>query len=42
MSTVQKEPKGPFAPQKQPAPGLDSAMDPQPRYQAPCTRGPTS
>lgn len=39
MSTVQKEPKGPFAPQKQEPPGLDSAMDPQPRYQAPLYKG---
>lgn len=39
MSAVQKEPKGPFAPQKQPAPGLDSAMDPQPRYKAPLYKG---
>lgn len=31
----QKEPSGPMKPQSQPKPGLDSAMDPQPRYKAP-------
>lgn len=34
-----KEPKGPFPAQSQPKPGLDSAMDPKPRFQAPLYRG---
>jgi NAD(P)-dependent dehydrogenase (short-subunit alcohol dehydrogenase family) len=33
------EPKPPFKPQTQPKPGLDSAMDPNPRYLAPNYRG---
>lgn len=35
----QKEPSGPMKPQSQPKPGLDSAMDPQPRYKAPLYKG---
>src|SRR5687768_9944967 len=35
----QKEPKGPMKPQSQPKPGLDSAMDPKPRYKAPLYKG---
>ena len=35
----QTEPKGPMKPQSQPKPGLDSAMDPKPRYQAPLYKG---
>ena len=34
-----KEPKGPMKPQSQPKPGLDSEMDPQPKYKAPLYRG---
>ncbi len=41
MVTIQKnqEPKGPFPPQTQPKPGLDSEMDPEPRYKAPIYKG---
>lgn len=39
MSTKQKEPKGPFPPQSQPKPGLDSEMDPKPRFKAPLYKG---
>jgi hypothetical protein len=39
MSQQQKEPPGPMKPQSQPKPGLDSAMDPQPRYKAPLYKG---
>ncbi len=39
MSQQQKEPAGPMKPQSQPKPGLDSAMDPQPRYKAPLYKG---
>jgi NAD(P)-dependent dehydrogenase (short-subunit alcohol dehydrogenase family) len=35
----QKEPKGPLPAQSQPKPGLDSAMDPKPRFQAPRYKG---
>lgn len=35
----QKEPKGPMEPQSQSKPGLDSAMDPKPRYKAPLYKG---
>ena len=35
----QAEPHGPMKPQSQPKPGLDSAMDPQPNYQAPLYKG---
>ena len=35
----QKEPSGPMKPQSQSKPGLDSAMDPQPRYKAPLYKG---
>jgi NAD(P)-dependent dehydrogenase (short-subunit alcohol dehydrogenase family) len=35
----QREPQGPMPPQTQPKPGLDSAMDPPPRYQAPLYKG---
>ena len=35
----QKEPKGPMKPQSQPKPGLDSEMDPKPRYKAPLYKG---
>jgi len=35
----QKEPKGPMKPQAQPEPGLDSAMDPPPKYKAPLYKG---
>lgn len=35
----QKEPKGPMKPQSQPKPGLDSAMDPKPKYKAPLYKG---
>jgi NAD(P)-dependent dehydrogenase (short-subunit alcohol dehydrogenase family) len=35
----QNEPKGPMQPQSQPKPGLDSAMEPKPRYMAPLYRG---
>ena len=35
----QQEPSGPMEPQSQPKPGLDSAMDPQPRYKAPLYKG---
>jgi NAD(P)-dependent dehydrogenase (short-subunit alcohol dehydrogenase family) len=34
-----KEPTGPFPPQTQPKPGLDSAMDPKPRYKNPNYKG---
>src|SRR3954462_8096806 len=34
-----KEPKAPMPPQGQPKPGLDSRMDPQPRYKAPLYKG---
>lgn len=39
MSVRQHEPHSPFPPQTQPKPGLDSAMTPQPRYQAPLYKG---
>jgi NAD(P)-dependent dehydrogenase (short-subunit alcohol dehydrogenase family) len=40
MSTKQqKEPKSPLPPQTQPKPGLDSAMDPKPRFKAPLYKG---
>ena len=37
--SAMKEPKGPMPPQTQPKPGLDSAMDPKPRYKAPLYKG---
>jgi NAD(P)-dependent dehydrogenase (short-subunit alcohol dehydrogenase family) len=37
--TTQREPKSPFPPQSQPKPGLDSEMDPKPRYKAPLYKG---
>ncbi len=39
MSATQTEPKGPMAPQSQPKPGLDSKMDPKPRFLAPLYKG---
>jgi NAD(P)-dependent dehydrogenase (short-subunit alcohol dehydrogenase family) len=36
---TQKEPKSPLPPQTQPKPGLDSEMDPKPRYKAPLYKG---
>lgn len=39
MSEKQKEPAGPMKPQTQPKPGLDSEMDPKPRYKAPLYKG---
>src|SRR5947209_2440941 len=39
MPRQQQEPKAPFKPQTQPQPGLDSKMDPQPRYEAPLYKG---
>src|SRR5919108_5268249 len=39
MSQVQKEPKSPMPAQSQEKPGLDSAMTPKPRYQAPLYKG---
>lgn len=39
MSARQNEPKSPFPPQSQPKPGLDSAMTPRPRFEAPLYRG---
>ncbi|VTS00545.1 short-chain dehydrogenase : Uncharacterized protein OS=Methylomicrobium album BG8 GN=Metal_3938 PE=3 SV=1: adh_short [Gemmata massiliana] len=35
----QNQPKGPMKPQSQPKPGLDSAMDPKPKYKAPLYKG---
>ena len=35
----QKEPSGPMKPQTQPKPGLDSAMDPPPKFKAPLYKG---
>ncbi len=35
----QQEPKGPMKPQSQPKPGLDSAMDPPPKFMAPLYKG---
>ena len=40
--TQQKEPKGPMMPQSQTKPGLDSAMDPPPKYKPPLYKGRTS
>ena len=39
MGKTQKQPKAPMPPQTQPKPGLDSEMDPQPRYQGPALQG---
>jgi NAD(P)-dependent dehydrogenase (short-subunit alcohol dehydrogenase family) len=39
MSLTQNEPTGPMKPQTQPKPGLDSEMDPKPRYKAPLYKG---
>ena len=39
MTTRQREPKGPMKPQTQPKPGLDSEMDPKPRFKAPIYKG---
>jgi NAD(P)-dependent dehydrogenase (short-subunit alcohol dehydrogenase family) len=35
QTQMQAEPKPPFPPQHQPSPGLESALDPAPRYEAP-------
>ena len=35
----QNQPKGPMKPQSQPKPGLDSEMDPVPKYKAPLYKG---
>jgi len=39
MARAQKEPRSPMPAQSQPKPGLDSAMTPKPKYQAPLYRG---
>src|SRR3954463_15646527 len=39
MSRTQREPTSPMPAQSQEKPGLDSAMDPKPRYQAPLYKG---
>jgi NAD(P)-dependent dehydrogenase (short-subunit alcohol dehydrogenase family) len=39
MSDAQQEPKSPLPAQSQVKPGLDSAMDPKPRFQAPLYKG---
>jgi len=39
MSAKPKEPKPPFPPQNQPKPGLDSEMEPKPRFLAPHYKG---
>ena len=39
MPKVQQEPKSPMPPQTQTPPGLESKMEPRPRYQAPLYRG---
>src|SRR5438067_1477199 len=39
MARTQEEPKSPLPPQTQEKPGLDSAMDPKPRYQAALYKG---
>jgi NAD(P)-dependent dehydrogenase (short-subunit alcohol dehydrogenase family) len=39
MAGVQKEPRSPMPPQSQEKPGLDSKMDPKPRYKAPLYKG---
>lgn len=39
MTKQQKEPRGPYPPQTQPKPGLDSKMTPKPRYKAPLYKG---
>ncbi len=39
MSQVAEQPKSPLPAQSQPKPGLDSEMDPQPRFEAPLYRG---
>lgn len=39
MATLQKQPAGPFPAQTQPKPGLDSAMDPKPKFLAPLYKG---
>jgi NAD(P)-dependent dehydrogenase (short-subunit alcohol dehydrogenase family) len=36
---TQTEPKSPLPPQSQPKPGLDSLMDPKPRFEAPLYKG---
>ena len=36
---IQEQPKGPLPPQSQPKPGLDSAMDPVPKFMAPMYKG---
>lgn len=38
-ANVQQEPKSPMPPQHQPKPGLEAAMEPQPRYKAPLYKG---
>lgn len=39
MATLQKQPKGPLPPQSQEKPGLDSEMDPKPKFLAPLYKG---
>jgi NAD(P)-dependent dehydrogenase (short-subunit alcohol dehydrogenase family) len=39
VTTRQREPQGPMKPQTQPKPGLDSEMDPKPRFKAPLYKG---
>ena len=39
QGTVQQEPKSPFPPQHQEKPGIESQLQPQPRYQAPHYKG---
>lgn len=39
MASQRKEPKSPLPPQTQEKPGLDSKMNPRPKYQAPLYRG---
>ena len=39
MATLQKQPKGPLPPQSQAKPGLDSEMDPKPKFLAPLYKG---
>src|ERR687884_1415014 len=39
QGTVQQEPKPPFPPQHQEKPGIESQLQPKPRYQAPLYKG---
>ena len=39
MAKTQQEPKSPMPPQSQPKPGLESEMDPLPKYKAPLYKG---